>query len=380
MNNMTPQRRLPAKLRNFIVWPLLGLVFGAQFYLFTLQSGYKAGWVKVFIWEITRWSLWALLVPFIVSFVRKIPIRSQNRTRPILTHAVVSVLFSLVHMILFTIFLLLVNKWTGILVSKLPGGFEKNLIPESWNLFRGIFTLDFHIGIFVYWSILLICQAMDSSRRAAQLKSQLATAQLDALKMQLHPHFLFNTLNSISALLHQDVEAADEMIGELGNFLRMTLKNQGGNEVGLQEELKFLDSYLQIQKIRFQDKLSVTFSVQPETLQARVPNLILQPIVENSIRYAISPRRDPGQIEVRAWRDNGRLHIQILDDGPGISNNGDEPKKGIGLSNVRSRLEQLYGMDYVFKLSNRAEGGLIVELEIAFRTDPALSFDAEDGV
>lgn len=377
---MAPQRRGSRKPLTYIVWPLLGLVFGGQFYLFTLQSGYQVSWVKVLAWEVTRWSLWALLVPFIVSFARRLPIRSQNRTRPILTHAVVSVLCSLLHLVLFTTFAMLETKWTGAISPNLTGGFVKNLIPEGWRIFRTVFTLDFHIGVLVYWSILVVCQALDSSRRAAQLKTQLATAQLDALKMQLHPHFLFNTLNSITALLHQDVEAADEMIGELGNFLRMTLKNQGGNEVGLQEELKFLNSYLQIQKVRFQDKLAVTFSVQPETLDARVPNLILQPIVENSIRYAISPRKDPGQIEVRAWKDNGRLHIQILDDGPGISGNGNEnPKEGIGLSNVRSRLEQLYGTDYVFKLSNRSQGGLSVELEIAFRTEPALSLDAEDG-
>jgi two-component system, LytTR family, sensor kinase len=377
---MTPQRRGSTKPLTYIVWPLLGLVFGGQFYLFTLQSGYKVSWIKVLAWEVPRWSLWAFMVPFIVSLARRLPIRSQNRTRPILTHAVVSVLFSLLHLLLLTIFVMLITKWTGAVSPELTGGLAKNLIPEGWRIYRMAFTLDFHIGVLVYWSILVVYQALDSSRRAAQLKTQLATAQLDALKMQLHPHFLFNTLNSITALLHQDVEAADEMIGELGNFLRMTLKNQGGNEVELQEELKFLNSYLQIQKVRFQDKLGVTFSVQPETLDARVPNLILQPIVENSIRYGISPRKDPGQIEVRAWKDNGRLHIQILDDGPGISGNGNEnPKEGIGLSNVRSRLEQLYGADYVFQLSNRAQGGLSVKLEIAFRTEPALSLDAEDS-
>ncbi len=377
---MTRQLRPRGKAYPYIIWPLIGLVFAGQFYLFTRQSGYAVGWRRVFVWEVTRWSLWAILAPLMISFIRRRPILSWRKTRPILIHALVSVLFSLVHLVLFAVSLWLEAKIIdAIATNQSLMALLRSSISEAFKLFQTAFTLDFHIGILVYWSILVVCQALDSSRRAAQLETQLANAQLEALKMQLHPHFLFNTLNSITALLHQDVEAADEMIGELGSFLRMTLKNPGGTEVRLQEELNFLKSYLQIEKVRFQDKLAVNFIIDPETVDAKVPNLILQPIIENAIRHAVAPKKDAGQIDIHARRENGRLHIQIMDNGPGISgSNSDQFKEGIGLQNIRARLQKLYGADHVFRLSNRTGGGLNVELEIAFRTETLTDADAEE--
>src|SRR5262249_28489116 len=144
---------------------------------------------------------------------------------------------------------------------------------------------------------------------------QVTEAQLQALKMQLHPHFLFNTLNSISALLDEDVDAADQMLARLGDFLRLTLENSGAQRVTLQEELEFLRCYLEIERVRFEDRLTINMHIDPEALDARVPNLILQPIVENAIRHGIVSRIAPGQIDISAKRLRDTLQLQVRDNG-----------------------------------------------------------------
>jgi LytS/YehU family sensor histidine kinase len=200
----------------------------------------------------------------------------------------------------------------------------------------------------------------------------LAQAELQALKMQLHPHFLFNTLHSISALQLKDIAAANRMIARLGDFLRLTLDNAGAQEVPLQKELEFLRCYLEIERIRFQDRLTVSMEVEPQTLDARVPNLILQPIVENAIKHGISPRAAPGRIDIRVKRENGLLRVQVEDNGRGIGGDGRGAniiKEGLGLSNTRARLDQLYGTGYRFDLQNVTEGGLRVTLEIPMKAE-----------
>jgi len=179
--------------------------------------------------------------------------------------------------------------------------------------------------------------------------------------MQLHPHFLFNTLNSISVLINKDVQAAKKMLVRLADFLRLTLTNSGEEEVPLQKELEFLRTYLEIEKVRFQDRLTVNMEIQPETMHLLIPNLILQPIVENAIRHGIAPRSAAGIIRIQAARDNGMLQVKIEDNGPGVSSNSAE---GIGLSNVRARLQQHYGGNFLLSLDNKPEGGLSVLLEI----------------
>jgi two-component system, LytTR family, sensor kinase len=232
-------------------------------------------------------------------------------------------------------------------------------------------------GAMIYWLILLISYAFDYQRRyregevrATRLEAQLAQAQLQALKMQLHPHFLFNTLHSISALVHKSPNAADKMIARLGDFLRQTLENAGAQEVSLQQELEFLKCYLEIERIRFEDRLTIQFDIDPQTLDARLPNLILQPIVENAIRHGIAPRTGPGRIEIEARRFNGTLHVQVTDNGQGLSpdsTNGTIVKEGVGLANTQARLKQLYGDDHRLDLANTAKGGLTVILEIPFK-------------
>jgi two-component system, LytTR family, sensor kinase len=185
--------------------------------------------------------------------------------------------------------------------------------------------------------------------------------------MQLHPHFLFNTLHSISALVHKDPEAADRMIARLGDFLRLTLENSGAQEVSLQKELEFLKCYLEIERVRFRDRLTTRLDIDPQSLDTPVPNLILQPIVENALRHGVAPRSSPGRIEISAKRDNGSLRIQVRDNGPGlpaISATNGRFREGLGLANTRARLAQLYGGSHRLELANAPEGGLVVTLEI----------------
>ncbi|HLL99531.1 MAG TPA: histidine kinase [Pyrinomonadaceae bacterium] len=208
--------------------------------------------------------------------------------------------------------------------------------------------------------------------KSSELKAALANSQLNALKMQIHPHFLFNTLNSISALMHEDVKAADKMVARLGDFLRMTLENSGDHAVSLKQEMDFVARYLEIESVRFQDRLVVRMNIEPETLAARVPNLILQPIVENAIKHGISRQTKAGSLIISSKRHGDRLQIRVEDGGPGLkpaNGNGKGGKTGgIGLANTRARLAHLYEENYRFEIKNAVPHGVIVTLEIPFET------------
>jgi len=185
---------------------------------------------------------------------------------------------------------------------------------------------------------------------------------LQALKIQIHPHFLFNTLNSIAALLHKDVEAADQMIARLGDFLRLTLKSSDAQIVDFEQELEFLKCYLDIEHIRFQDRLTVEMDIDPDALTAMVPNLILQPIVENAVRHGVARQTAPGHIIIRARCQGDRLIMTVEDNGPGLKANSNG--SGIGLRNTRARLEQFYGTDFSFDIANSAQHGASVTLDV----------------
>jgi sensor histidine kinase YesM len=234
-------------------------------------------------------------------------------------------------------------------------------------------TKKIAFNLLVFTAIAVVAHAIDlynryreRERRALQLETQLTRAQLEALKNQLHPHFLFNTLNTISALLHRDVEAADRVVSRLGDLLRLSLQ-EGEQEVTLAQELAFLQHYIDIQHTRFQDRLTVEQRVEPGLLDALVPSLILQPLVENAVRHAIEPRSTPGRIAISARRSNGRITLEVADNGPGMMPGTPGGCAGIGLANTRARLEQLYGAEHRFTLANRDEGGVLVRLEFPYR-------------
>ena len=231
----------------------------------------------------------------------------------------------------------------------------------------------FLFNLLIYWVIVTVGHALGYYRkyherelRAAELEKRLTEAKLQALQMQLNPHFLFNTLNAISSLMHKDVEAADRMIVRLSDLLRLALERTDAQEVPLREELAFLDRYVEIEMIRFGKRLTVHKDIGPDILDALVPNLILQPLVENAIRHGIEPRAKPGRIELRARLENGMLQMQVTDNGAGLPEN-ESPEEGIGLSNTRARLQQLYGDAHHFELGKAAGGGTIVSLRIPIR-------------
>jgi sensor histidine kinase YesM len=204
----------------------------------------------------------------------------------------------------------------------------------------------------------------------AQLKSQLSNAQLSALKMQLHPHFLFNTLNAIVVLMRKgrNPEAVDMLTG-LSELLRYALENISTQEVRLEQEVEFIERYLEIEKVRFKDRLKVEMHIDRETLGAFVPNLILQPLVENALRHGIGQRSTAGVIEISARREDGMLNMRVRDDGPGLSKSlsADADGKGIGVANTRARLRQLYGAAHRFDLRNAETGGTVAAITIPFQ-------------
>jgi LytS/YehU family sensor histidine kinase len=186
--------------------------------------------------------------------------------------------------------------------------------------------------------------------------------------MQLHPHFLFNALNAISELIHRDPDAADRMLTDLSDLLRMSFENLEVQEVSLKQELEFLNKYIEIEQMRFHDRLVVEMQIAPETLDATVPNMILQPIVENAIKHGISPRASGGRIDIETARSNGHLEIKVQDNGLGIPfGDTDNLPEGVGLSNTRRRLKHLYGEQHKFSITSAGKQGVIVGLEIPFR-------------
>ncbi|MBI3586867.1 MAG: histidine kinase, partial [Ignavibacteriales bacterium] len=247
---------------------------------------------------------------------------------------------------------------------------------EAFKAIQFSFAFNFQFNLLTYWVILGIGYSReyykkfrDRELRATQLEAQLSQAQLQALKMQLHPHFFFNTLNTISSLMHKNVHDADRVLARLGDLLRYSLRNVGIQEVTLKEELEFLQRYLEIEQIRFGERLKIQIMIDQSLSEAKVPNLILQPLVENAIRYAVGPRTSGGKIEISAVHVNGNLQLSVMDDGPGLPKDYHAiSSEGVGLRNTRERLEQLYGDRHEFKLTSNPQCGLNVNITIPFHT------------
>jgi signal transduction histidine kinase len=315
------------------------------------------------------WYSWAMLAPPVLYLARRFPFERDRWRRSLPVHAVAVLVFTFLHVVASNVIAsqLTGDAWMSEAMKKVPW----------WSRVLREYVRTFDWEMMTYWAIIGLHfavvysrQARDRAVRAAQLETRLAEAQLQALQRQLHPHFLFNTLNAISALMHRDVEAADQMLAKLSDLLRMALDQPGVQEVPLKDELDFLEKYLEIEQTRFGDRLSVRFDIDPETLDAYVPNLLLQPLVENSVRHAVAVRIEPGTIEVSARRTGDRLQLQVRDNGPGLPK-GRTPDggSGVGLANTRSRLEYLYGASQALQFAEPPGGGLAVIVTIPFRAD-----------
>ena len=361
------------------IWIFIGLVFTLQGYFTSFRSERPVKLVDSFYLQMTWSIVWALATPLVLLAASRLPIERNNWVPSVLLHIPICLVLSVVVTAL------------GRVLIWLNFGYRVGR-PLTLESVTNFVVANFSEGIGIYLLIAVTSYAFSFYRRfregqirTFQLEAQLSQAQLHALKMQLHPHFLFNTLHSISALLNKHPQSARKMITRLGDFLRLTLENSGAQEVTLQKEMEFLTCYLEIERIRFQDRLVTRLDIDDNTLDAKVPNLILQPIVENAIRHGIAPRSAPGLIEIEAKQRGTALRIQVRDNGPGISQHRTSEnllEKGLGLTNTETRLERLYGTDHLFDLRNNPEGGLIVTLEIPFHSDglPAPIVEIEPAV
>ena len=339
------------------VWTVVTLFFSTQAY-FTNWEPSRIPYSQMLLSQASACYLWALATPLVLWLARRYCIERHNWVRRSLLHLLFSLaVVSTLLVLNYPTFLFLLGRADYI---------------SWWGLFR-FFYVNLDRWLLIYWLILFVSHAFSyynsyrkGELKASQLRTQLVQSQLEALKMQVHPHFLFNTLHSISALLSKDTDAARKMIVRLGDFLRLTLENSGSMEVTLQQEIEFLNGYLEIERIRFQDRLTTDIRVDPEVLDVRVPNLILQPIVENAMRHAVG-HSTSGRVEVVAAPRNGVVRIEVRDNGPGIHAERlleERRGQGIGLANTQARLVGLYGDSARFELSNNPTGGLVVTLEI----------------
>jgi two-component system, LytTR family, sensor kinase len=316
---------------------------------------------RTFLWQLAIWLGWIVVAPAALWLRSRLPIERASLKRALPVHLFGVILLCALHsgLVLLTRMLIMPG-------GEAIDGRQANALLIFWSI------RDLPFALLFYGSILGIASAVDYYRqfrerqlRTSQLEAQLAQAELQMLKMQLHPHFLFNTLNGITGLVRDnDNAAAVEMLVGLSDLLRQTLDNAGKQQVRLGEELEWLELYLKLQQIRFSDRLKVSIHAEPETLDALVPNLITQPLIENAIRHGLAPRARAGLVSLSAQRANGRLLLRVRDDGVGLPDGWSlANSKGVGLLNTEARLRQLYGSDFEFHVRNREEGG--VEASIA---------------
>ena len=359
----------------FLGWTLVSIIFAGISYAAAIGENNKEfGFISALRLNLVQFYVWAVLSPLVFRFSRRFPIEFRPlNVRNLLLYFPALISFAGIHQVIHL----------AVLWSITPRWRQK--YPALIDCYRAYFAFGFYIDLIIALLIviavhtLLYYQSFRASELAqSSLKTDLAQAQLRALKMQLHPHFLFNTLHSISSLVLEDPPKANSMIARLGDFLRLTVDNSDQQLVTLKEETEFLRCYLDIEQVRFGDRLTVTFELEPQTLSAQVPHLILQPMVENAIQHAIAPRSARGHINIEAKRLNSLLRVAISDNGPGISSNANLPwKQGVGLTNVRTRLQQIYGPDFRFELMNANGGGLIAVMEIPFEREPNPGIDQQ---
>jgi len=331
-------------------WTAVALLFAIQMHFQTAGSSDPRSWSWILAWQFTGCNPTALFTAPVCAFAAW-AVRIRRPAALIAAHIPMAVV-------------------TAVACAGFEGGLKwaVGLWRTPHTFFSGVWD-----GITIWWTFNVLVYAMVAGLyhawRATRLEMQLVQARLDALVGQLQPHFLFNTLHTISAFVLEDPKQANRMITRLSELLRQSFNRERGPLVTLEEELELLDHYVAIQEARFGDRLRVTFRVDPRAASAVVPTLLLQPLVENAIRHGVVPNGSVAEIAIAAVREGDRLHLEVRDNGPGL--NGSSGGGGLGLANTRARLQELYGASHRFELTNAPDpGGALAVIEIPF-TDHA---------
>jgi len=335
-----------------VVWTVLALLFGGQYYAASAMQGRPVSWSHAVIYSLADWYVFGLLAPPVAWLGRHVRLEWPLRARHIAVHLLACGAFMLAYLLIRAVLAVFQLRWAGKAV-----GFA--------DVFEPLLVKTLPYSLVVYWAVVSVQhvvafqkRAHERERRAAELEQRLTAARLQALQMQLNPHFLFNTLNAVASLMHSDVDAADRVLIRLSELLRRALDTRDRQEVPLREELEFLDRYLEIEQTRFGDRLRVEREIDPTLLDQMVPNLMLQPLVENAIKHGIEPQRRPGWIRLEVRREGTHMLLIVRDNGVGL-----RPAKpsrrghGIGLGNTRRRLEQLYGKEQELVIRDADGGG-----------------------
>jgi two-component system LytT family sensor kinase len=375
---------LKRDLRNyplyFLIWTIIGIFFFSQSLSQKFFSRDPTPWWHYLISWLVGVYLWALLMPGILWLGRRFPIERRNWVRRVALHLLLGVLVSLVQLILESAILSHLGVFPG-------------LMNTFVTTFAFLLVIGFHTGVMTYWEVLGVQygigyyqnyqerkrEALRLELRASELQSQLVQAQLGVLKMQLQPHFLFNTLNAIMVLVRQQrSKEAEQTLAHLSDLLRCVLEDVEAQEVPLRRELEYLQLYLSIEQVRFQDRLRVEISADPAILDAALPQMVLQPVVENAIRHGVGKSAAAGRVKISAVRSNDTLELRVQDDGPGFSSEGPIGKRstGIGLTNTQARLKQLYGEEARLTTGNGEPRGAVVTITIPYHAVPG-TFETE---
>jgi two-component system LytT family sensor kinase len=377
MNRTTGNRRIARKLAMVAaalgLWGALVLLFAAPLALTS-----RVSWREAVSFGGSFWALWLLFLPAVAWLAFRFPIERRRLVRNVGLHLLACLLVVGTNRATFRA---VARAFPPAQRSERPGRSPDSKVqklgpPGALGVFFGLRAA---LDVLVYWSLVGVCQAItnfrssqERERRAAQLEARLASAKLQALRMQINPHFLFNTLNSIAALLYVNPRAADEMLGDLGELLRRSLDSMEEQEIPLAQELEFIGAYISIEQKRFGERLRVEQSVPDELRKALVPALLLQPLVENAIRHGIEPRRGPGLISIEATQEEKHLHLVVRDNGgglPGVDLNS-PGRRGIGLANIQARLQGLYGQDQSFSFGQAEPQGCRVDIHLPFHLEP----------
>ena len=361
-------KRLRHYLALFLVWSFFGLFMFSQGLVQKILSGDPNPWMHhLTSWMVGVWTWW-LLTPAVLWLGRRFPFERGHRLPRIAFHLLMAVVVTLVQLGIESAVLRGLHVFPTIMTS----------YPATLVL---LLVIGFHQSLLTYWSLLGIQYAYGWYRRyeerrqealrlalhTSQLESQLIQAHLNALKVQLQPHFLFNTLNAIMVLVRQQKgREAEEMLSRLSDLLRCVLEDVQTQEVPLSRELEYLELYLCIEQVRFQDRLRVEITADPEALDAALPHMALQPIVENAIRHGIGRSSAAGCIGISACRVDEKLQIVVQDDGPGLASANGATNRGIGLANTRARLNQLYGDSANLTVENGRAGGVVATMVVPY--------------